>query len=148
MFTPYHSRTYPLFFLLMVTNLLAAAAAFFVGSWLVDLARFPATTWETMDAVKEYTGYTLDGKTDLDSDKEAGKYVRTFYTITIAIGVICVLFGFVMLWNALDILLLMCDCADSAPCLGRYKRCLKKEMSYIVGQGDVATTQKFVSIKA
>lgn len=140
MFVRSHARSYPLFFVIMVTNFLASASAFFVGSWLVDLARFPATTWQTMDAVKEYAGYTLDGQSDLESDNVAGHYVRSFYFITIAIGVVCVLFGFVLLWNALDILIIMSDCGDGFLCLDRYKKSMKKEMAYIVGKGDIATT--------
>ena len=126
------SKSYPLFMFLLITNLLGALASLFVGAWLVDASKFPSSLWETMDVLDETdVGLPMDDakKTDV-KDK-----VKEICLLALINGILAILFSFLLLWNAIDILVLMTSAGENVSPIKSYRSMLRDEMGGIVDDG-------------
>lgn len=119
-------KKYPLFSFLLVINFVGSVTSYLLGAWLIQASDIPKGVIDSDDSLP-------------DEEKDR---LNTIFIVALVVGILCFLFGTVLLWNAIDIILLMTSCGDELPCIGSYRKLIQNEMAEIVENNEKKNLQQ------
>ena len=111
-------RKYPLLLCLLVINIIGAVAVLCLAGWLIDASESPfiaGTLVESM-AAAEVEGSKEQLSRRNDSELVASK-MKELYILTLVVGTLLICPGIILIWNAVDTLILL------SPAFGCHNSC-------------------------
>ena len=110
----------PLFHCLMICNFLGSIVAFIIGSWLCITSQFMFSASVAASAIKNH----------VKMESINGAQISAFgysYLVLLIIGIFTLIVGFVLLWNALDIFVLLTHSGEKMSFLNPYRKSLARD---------------------
>ena len=111
----------PLFHCLMICSFLGSIVAFIIGSWLLITSHFMFSTSVAASAIQKFVKFDSINQNQISA-------VNYSYLVLLIIGIFTLIIGFLLLWNAIDIFVLMTKSGEKMSCLQPYRKYLEREM--------------------
>ena len=106
----------------MILNLIVGLVVIFIGSWLAFVSQFSYSSSVAFEAIAKHVNFDIP-------HNEQIFLVNRAYLILLVVGILTIIVGFVLLWNAIDIFFLITNVGKNAPVIRDYKKQVKEEMT-------------------
>ena len=105
----------------MICSFLGSIVAFIIGSWMLVTSEFMFSTSVAASAIKKFVKLESINPNQISD-------VHYSYLVLLIVGIFTLIVGFLLLWNAIDIFILMTKSGEKMSCLHPYREYLEKEM--------------------
>ena len=105
----------------MICSFLGSIVAFIIGSWLLITSHFMFSTSVAASAIQKFVKFESINQDQISA-------VNYSYLVLLIIGIFTIIIGFLLLWNAIDIFVLMTKSGEKMSCLQPYRKYLEREM--------------------
>jgi len=111
----------------MLLQAFGSVTAFFVGGWLCYASQFSYSSSKVIEGFNEHAGQ------EMPHSKNQEELINTTYLTLLIVGILAIIMGFFMLWNTIEILLLICPSSDKKLCkpLKKYKHQIEQEWTSV-----------------